>query len=58
MVGVTAAGSAAKTLADRSGERAMQGLLNTVSGVPLRPAPQYTAGTGVAAASTTAQLQR
>lgn len=58
MVGVTAAGAAAKALADRSGERAMQGLLNTVSGVPIRPAPQYTAGTGAAAASTTAQLQR
>lgn len=58
MAGVTAAGAAAKALADRSGERAMQGLLNTVSGVPRRPAPQYTPGAGATAASTTAQMQR
>lgn len=58
MVGVTAAGAGAKALADLSGQRAMQGLLNTVSGVPRRPAPQYTPGAGAAAASTTAQTQR
>lgn len=40
MAAVTAAGAGAKALADRSGQRAVQGLLNMVSGVPLRPATQ------------------
>lgn len=40
MLAVTAAATGAKAIADRSGQRAVQGLLNTVSGVPLRPATQ------------------
>ena len=36
----TAVGAGAKALSDSSGQRAVQGLLNTVSGVPLRPRVQ------------------
>lgn len=57
MAAVTVVGAGAKSLADKSGERAMQGLLNTVSGVPLRPSV-YTPGIGAASASITDQSQR
>lgn len=40
MLAVTAAATGAKSMADNSGRRAVQGLLNTVAGVPLRPSVQ------------------
>lgn len=40
MAVLTVAGAGAKALSDSSGQRAVQGLLNTVSGVPLRPSVQ------------------
>lgn len=61
MAAVTAAGAGAKAFADRSGQRAVQGLLNTVSGVPLRPAVQvpFIAGAPQAGAVLTSDtLQR
>ena len=36
----TAVGAGAKALSDSSGQRAVQGILSTVSGVPLRPRVQ------------------
>lgn len=58
MAAVSAAGAGAKAVSDRSGQRAMQGLLNTISGVPLRPAVQvpYAAGVPAGGASALSQL--
>ena len=58
MAAVTVAGAGAKVLSDRSGERAMQGLLNTMSGVPLRPAARVPFIQGMPAAAASAEAQR
>jgi hypothetical protein len=61
MLAVSAGSTAAKAIADNSGRRAVQGLLNTVSGVPLRPAVQvpFIAGAPQAGAVLTSDtLQR
>jgi len=61
MLVVSAGSTAAKAIADNSGRRAVQGLLNTVSGVPLRPAVQvpFIAGAPQAGAVLTSDtLQR
>jgi hypothetical protein len=57
MAGATVVGAGAKALSDRAGERAMQGLMNTVSGVPLRPNTRipYVPGAPQAVASVTSQ---
>lgn len=60
MAGVTAAGAGAKYMADRSGERAMQGLMNTISGAPMRAPARapYVQGAPQAGAVITGQDQR
>lgn len=59
MVGVSIAGAGAKGLSDRAGERAIQGLMNTVSGVPMRPtvSAPYIQGAPQAGAVTIGQIQ-
>lgn len=60
MVGVSIAGAGAKGLSDRAGESAIQGLMNTVAGVPLRPpvSVPYIQGAPQAGAVMTDQIQR